>query len=135
MWKNFIRCNNVLLFKQIFQRIQGNASTSIISSYDEGVQRLAETDGHDLGLIAESPGANWRKSKNCKLYSIGNLGERYYGLAVKRSGSSSGVAKDLSSKILQLQESGMMTMLIDRYFGNSKCHKKVGFDVVFFFCF
>ena len=105
--------------------MQANASMSIVGSYDEGIQRLAETDGHDLGLIAESPGANYRKSKNCKLYSVGNLAEKYYGLAVKRSGSSSAVVKDLSKKILELQESGLLPVMIDKYFGNSKCHKKV----------
>ena len=105
--------------------MQANASMSIVGSYDEGIQRLAETDGHDLGLIAESPGANYRKSKNCKLYSVGNLAEKYYGLAVKRSGSSSTVVKDLSKKILELQESGLLPVMIDKYFGNSKCHKKV----------
>merc|ERR1711983_177086 len=89
-----------------------------------GIQKLAETDGHDLGLIAESPAANYRKTKNCKLYSVGNLAEKYYGLAVKRSGSSSSVVKDLSSKILELQESGMLPVFIDNYFGNSKCYKK-----------
>jgi len=120
----FLEQSKIAYQRQIFQRIQGNTSTTLVANYDEGVQRLAEADGHDLGLIAESPGANWRKSKDCKLYSIGNLGERYFGLAVKRSGSSSAVVKDLSNKILELQESGMMTMLIDRYFGNAKCHKK-----------
>ena len=94
-------------------------------NYREGIERMIEIDGHELGLIAESPGANYEKSKNCKLYSIGNLGERYYGLAVKRTGSSSATVRQLSRKILQLQESGTITLLIHKWFGNTKCHKKV----------
>jgi len=121
---NLLKNSKIAYQRQIFQRMQANASMSIVGSYDEGIQRLAETDGHDLGLIAESPGANYRKSKNCKLYSVGNLAEKYYGLAVKRSGSSSAVVKDLSKKILELQESGLLPVMIDKYFGNSKCHKK-----------
>ena len=78
-------------------------------------------------MIAESPRANWYKTKNCDIYTVGNLGERYYGLAVKRSGSPSADIKTLSDKILQLQASGKMTQLIDRYFGDSKCYRKVFF--------
>jgi len=121
---NLLKNSKIAYQKQIFQRMQSNASTCIVNSYDEAIQKLAETDGHDLGLIAESPAANYRKTKNCKLYSVGSLAEKYYGLAVKRSGSSSSVVKDLSSKILELQESGMLPVLIDNYFGNSKCYKK-----------
>lgn len=121
---NLLKDSKIAYQKQIFQRMQTNASMSIVGSYDEGLQRLAETDGHDLGLIAESPAAYYRKSKNCKLYTVGNLAEKYYGLAVKRSGSSSAVVKDLSKKILELQESGMLPVMIDTYFGNTKCHKK-----------
>ena len=79
-------------------------------------------------MIAESPRANWYKTKNCDIYTVGNLGERYYGLAVKRSGSPSADIKTLSDKILELQASGKMTMLIDRYFGDSKCYRKVFFQ-------
>ena len=111
--------------------MQNNASTCIVGSYDEAIQKLVDTDGHDLGLIAESPAANYRKTKNCKLYTVGSLAEKYYGLAVKRSGSSSAVVKDLSTKILELQESGMLPVLIDNYFGNSKCYKKVCFKAKF----
>jgi len=109
----------------MFQRIQGNISRSLVVSNADGIQKLAEADGHDVGMLMESPSANWRKAKDCKLYSVGNIGERYYGLAVKRSGSSTAVVKGLSKKILELQESGMLTLLIDTYFGNSKCYKKV----------
>merc|ERR1711963_1156387 len=121
---NLLKNSKIAYQKQIFQRMQGNASTCIVNSYAEAIQKLAESDGHDLGLIAESPAANYQKTKNCKLYSVGNLAEKYYGLAVKRSGSSSAVVKDLSKKILELQESGMLPVMIDTYFGNSKCHKK-----------
>ena len=76
-------------------------------------------------MIAESPRANWYKTKNCDIYTVGNLGERYYGLAVKRSESPSPDIKILSDKILELQASGKMTLLIDRYFGDSKCYRKV----------
>jgi len=121
---NLLKNSKIAYQKQIFQRMQSNASTCIVGSYDEAIQKLVDTDGHDLGLIAESPAANYRKTKNCKLYTVGNLAEKYYGLAVKRSGSSSAVVKDLSTKILELQESGMLPVLIDNYFGNSKCYKK-----------
>jgi len=120
----FLERSSIAYQRLIFQRISLNSSLSLVSSYDEGVQKLSESDGHDLGLIAESPAANWRKTKNCKLYTIGNLGEKYYGLAVKRSGSSSAIVKGLSKKLLELQESGMLTLLIDTYFGNTKCYKK-----------
>ena len=97
----------------------------MVTSYNEGAERLIETDGHDLGLIADSPGVNYLKSKNCQLYSVGNLGERFYGLAFKRSRSSSAKVAQLSTKILELQESGMLPLFISTWFGNDKCHKKV----------
>ena len=97
----------------------------MVASYNDAVQKMAEVDGHDVGMLIESPSANWRKAKDCKLYSVGNLGERYYGLAVKQSASSAAVVKGLSKKILELQETGRLTLLIDTYFGNSKCYKKV----------
>ena len=85
-------------------------------------------------MIAESPRANWYKTKNCDIYTVGNLGERYYGLAVKRSGSPSADIKTLSDKILELQASGKMTLLIDRYFGDSKCYRKVFLSKKFIKC-
>ena len=85
-------------------------------------------------MIAESPRANWYKTKNCDIYTVGNLGERYYGLAVKRSESPSPDIKILSDKILELQASGKMTLLIDRYFGDSKCYRKVFLSKRFIKC-
>lgn len=120
----FLEESKIAYQRLIFQRIQANASISVVHSYAEGVAKLNEVDGHDLGLIAESPGANWRKTKDCKLYSVGNLGEKYYGFGVKRSGSSSAVVKGMSKKLLELQQTGELALLLDTYFGNSKCHKK-----------
>ena len=97
----------------------------MVHSYDEGLEKLLETDGHDLGIIAESAAADYRKTKNCRLYTVGNLGERYYGLAVKRTASSFNEIKTLNKKILELYELGTIPMLINKYFGNDKCHKKV----------
>ena len=120
-----IKSNVIIFYQQIYQRIQSNVSAYLVSSYNEGIQRLEDSEDHDLGMIAESPRANWYKTKNCDIYTVGNLGERYYGLAVKRSGSPSADIKTLSDKILELQASGKMTLLIDRYFGDSKCYRKV----------
>jgi len=121
---SMLKKSKIAYQKQIYQRIQSNVSAYLVSSYNEGIQRLEDSEDHDLGMIAESPRANWYKTKNCDIYTVGNLGERYYGLAVKRSGSPSADIKTLSDKILELQASGKMTLLIDRYFGDSKCYRK-----------
>ena len=100
-------------FQQIFERIQRNESISLVHSYDEGVEKLLDTDGHDFGIIAESAAADYRKTKNCRLYTVGNLEERYYGLAVKRTASSFNEIKTLNKKILELYELGVIPMLIN----------------------
>ena len=96
-----------------------------MNSYAEGVARLVHPDEHDIGLIMESTAANYQKTLNCKLYTVGNIAERYYGLGVKRSRSSASTVKDLSKKILEVHETGELPVLIDKYFGKSKCYKKV----------
>ena len=106
--------------------MQSNSTSGTIDSYAEGIARLAQTDEHDIGLIIESTAANYQKTINCKLYTVGNIVERYYGLGVKRSGSSASTVKDLSKKILEIDETGELPVLIDKYFGKSKCYKKVG---------
>ena len=105
--------------------MQSNSTSGFVSSYAEGVARLVQSDENDIGLIMESTAANFMKTKNCKLYTVGNLAERYYGLGVKRSGSSASTVKDLSKKILEIHENGELPVLIDKYFGKSKCYKKV----------
>ena len=106
--------------------MQSNSHSGIVSSYAEGIARLVQTDEHDLGLVIESTAANYAKTINCKLYTVGNIVERYYGLGVKRSGSSASVVKDLSKKILEIHETGELPVLIEKYFGKSKCYRKVG---------
>ena len=105
--------------------MQSNSTSGFVSSYAEGVARLVHPEEHDIGLIMESTAANYQKTKNCKLYTVGNIAERYYAIGIKRSGSSASIVKDLSKEILRVHESGELPVLIDKYFGKSKCYKKV----------
>ena len=109
-------------FQKIFQR-----TNQTFRNIDEGVKRLMEANDPNFGLIIEAGAADYHKSQNCELYSVGNIGERYYGLAFPApcQGCPSRTPY-VSKEILKLHESGKLMELKEKWFGNNgTCHRQV----------
>ena len=115
--------------QNIFQRINQSPRDSLVRSNHEGIERLLEENDPNLGMLMEGRSADFIKTKICELYSVGNLGERFYGLAFRKpcQGCPSR-AQVLSKEILKLQESGKLFELNEKWFGdNGTCHGQVRF--------
>ena len=79
-------------------------------------------------MLMEGAAADFFTATKCELYSVGNIGDRFYGLAFPKScqGCPS-KAPFVSKQILKLQESGKLLELKEKWFGdNGTCHKQVG---------
>ena len=93
------------------------------------MQRLLDENDPHLGMLMEGPAADYFKATKCELYSVGNLGHRFYGLAFPRT-PKTGVVSRVSRQILKLQESGKLMELREKWFGNNgTCHGQVRFKM------
>ena len=92
------------------------------------MQRLLNENDPKLGMLMEGAAADFFKATKCELYSVGNLGDRFYGLAFpKKSQGGPSKAPFISKQILKLHESGKLGELKEKWFGdNGTCHKQVG---------
>ena len=109
-------------------RINENSRQSFVSSNVEGMQRLLNENDSNLGMLMEGAAADFFKATKCELYSVGNLGDRFYGLAFPKS-SQGELSKTpfVSKQILKLHESGKLEELKEKWFGdNGTCPKRVG---------
>ena len=95
------------------------------------MQRLLDENDPHLGMLMEGSAADYFKATKCELYSVGNLGDRFYGLAFPKpcQGCPSKIPF-VSKQILKLQESGKLMELREKWFGNNgTCHGQVRFKM------
>ena len=79
------------------------------------MQRLLDENDPHLGMLMEGSAADYFKATKCELYSVGNLGDRFYGLAFpKTCHGCPSKAPFVSKQILKLHESGKLTELKER---------------------
>ena len=74
-------------------------------------------------MLMEGSAADYFKATKCELYSVGNLGDRFYGLAFPKHTL---LNKQYNVQILKLHESGKLMELREKWFGdNGTCHGQV----------
>ncbi len=67
------------IHREIFSRLEPIDSSNI-----DMAASLMEVEGATLGILMEQGSADYIMQTNCELYSTGNLGSRFYGLAVPK---------------------------------------------------
>ena len=89
------------------------------------MQRLLDENDPHLGMLMEGSAADYFKATKCELYSVGNLGDRFYGLAFPKPCQG---CPFVSRQVLKLHESGKLMELREKWFGNNgTCHEQVRF--------
>ena len=107
---NFFKESRIETYKRMYRQMEANPKVSYVTSNEEGIQRVLNTD---YAYLMESPLIDYAIQQNCNLTQIGGLlDSKGYGIATQQG---SPYTDDISLKILEMQEKGEIQKLYNKW--------------------
>jgi len=93
------------LHKKLWDSISTNFSSSLLSGYDAGLQRVNIENG-DFSMVMESTAAQYLTARDCSLYTVGSLEDRHYAFGFPEG---SKLRRKFSHGLLNMTETGKLS--------------------------
>ncbi|XP_046669515.1 glutamate receptor ionotropic, kainate 2-like [Homalodisca vitripennis] len=119
---NFFRDSNDTTYTKMWQFMQENPDV-MVATNEDGVARVM-SNTEDYAFLMESTSISYEVQRKCDLTQVGGLlDNKGYGIAMRKNSWYRGV---LSSSIVQLQETGKLRLLYDKWWkekrGGGSCN-------------
>jgi len=93
------------LHQSLWNSISSDYSTSIIESYNAGMQRVNNENG-SFSIVMESNAADYLTAQDCSLYTVGSLEDRHYAFGFPKG---SRHRRMFSQGLLEMTETGKLS--------------------------
>ena len=107
------------VYRRMWTEISKDAGRRLLSSLEEGVARVRQSDGRFAFIMESSTAQYWAGRRPCRLATVGSLRERqHYGLATARA---SPILDGINRALRALRNSGELETLKSKWW-RSECN-------------